>query len=776
VNVQGDAQQRLAMLADATDTLFASLTLPHVFSAVGSLAERLLPADAHAVWRFDPTTPAWRAAWSSGLSDAFTVDITNWPGAPSPLVPFAGPLAARDVTIEPALGNRQAHYAAEGIRSLLAVPLRLGDENYGTVVAYYRRPAEFTDTDVRIATAFANIASAALSVTRLFEAQSHSRAAAEIAEQRARFLASAAALLVSSLDYEATLTRVAQLAVPEIADWCAVDLVDADGGVRRLAVAHADPEKLGLVRVLDELYPEDPSVNYGRSHVIRTCSSILVPRITDEMIASAARDERHLAILRTVAPRAYVCVPLIAQGRAIGTLTFVSAEAGREYSEADRRFVEDLASRAALAIENARAYDEAHRANRLKDEFLATLSHELRTPLNAILGYTRMLRRGAVAPERQANALQVVERNAVALNQIVEDVLDVSRIVSGKIRLNVQPVGLLPVVQDALATIAPAADAKGVRIETAIDPTAGPVSADPDRLHQVMWNLLSNAVKFTPLGGRVHVAVDRIDTHVDLVVQDSGIGIAPEFLPHVFERFRQADSRFTRTHNGLGLGLAITRHLVELHGGTINASSDGEGKGARFRIRLPAATPQSEIVSESRPPARAPLDGSSPPLASLSGLHVMAIDDEPDALELISELLASAGAQVTRATSAAVALALLDHHRPDVIVTDVGMPEMDGHQFVARLRQMRDPQVRDVPVAALTGYARSEDRLRSLQSGAQLHLSKPVDPAALVAAVRALAGGDRGPLPVSSRKGASLTSQVSSLTEDAGRSESCPET
>jgi signal transduction histidine kinase/CheY-like chemotaxis protein len=743
VNVQGDAQRRLAMLADATDTLFASLTLPDVFSAVGSLACRLLPADAHAVWHFDPTTPRWRVAWRSALSDAFVADITTWPGAPSPQVPFAGPLVARDVAVEPALLYRQADYAAEGIRSLLAVPLRLGDENHGTVVAYYRRPADFTDTDVRIATAFANIASAALSVTRLFEAQSHSRAAAQIAEKQARFLASAAAALVSSLDYEATLTRVAQLAVPEIADWCAVDLVDEEGRVRRLAVAHADPHKLRLPRLLDELYPEDPEANYGRAHVIRSCASILVPRITDEMIASAARDERHLAILREVSPRAYVCVPLVAQGRAIGTLTFVSAESGREYTEADRRFVEDLASRAALAVENARAYEEARHANRLKDEFLATLSHELRTPLNAILGYTRMLRRGAVAPERQANALQVVERNAVALNQIVEDVLDVSRIVSGKIRLNVQPVGLLPVVQDALATIAPAADAKGVRIETAIDPNAGPVSGDPDRLHQVMWNLLSNAVKFTPLGGRVHVAVARVGAHVEIVVRDSGIGIAPEFLPHVFERFRQADSRFTRTHNGLGLGLAITRHLVELHGGTIGASSDGPGTGAVFHVRLPAGAAQAEHPLEPvRPPPRAPLDGSATPTASLSGLHVMAIDDEPDALELISEMLASAGARVTPATSAAAALALLDHHHPDVIVTDLGMPEMDGHQFVAQLRQMRDPRMRRVPVAALTGYARSEDRARSLQSGAQLHLAKPVDPAALVAAVRALASGD----------------------------------
>ena len=400
MNVQGDAQQRLAMLADATDTLFASLTLPHVFSAVGSLAERLLPADAHAVWRFDPAGPAWRAAWSSGLSDAFTTDITNWPGAPSPLVPFAGPLAARDVTIEPALGNRQAHYAAEGIRSLLAVPLRLGDENYGTVVAYlsapgrvhrYRRAHRHRVCQYRLGRAerHAALRGAVAQSRRRRDrrtARALSRQRRGAARQLARLRGDADARRAARGARDCGLVRRRSASTPTAA--CGASRWPMP--IRR---------SCGLVRVLDELYPEDPSVNYGRSHVIRTCSSILVPRITDEMIASAARDERHLAILRKVAPRAYVCVPLIAQGRAIGTLTFVSAEAGRAglggrspLRRGSRRHAPRSPSRTRAPM-TKRAAPTGSRTS--SSPRCRTSCARRSTP---ILGYTRMLRRGAVRP------------------------------------------------------------------------------------------------------------------------------------------------------------------------------------------------------------------------------------------------------------------------------------------------------------------------------------------------------------------------------------------
>ena len=264
-----------------------------------------------------------------------------------------------------------------------------------------------------------------------------------------------------------------------------------------------------------------------------------------------------------------------------------TADSGVHYSEQELRLAEDLASRAALAIENAQSYEQLQRADRVKDEFLATLSHELRTPLNAVLGYARMLRTGAIPQDKTAQALDVIDRNAVALAQIVEDVLDVSRIVSGKTRLDVQPTDLLKLVKNAIATVMPAADSKGLKIETVFDSLGGPISADPNRLQQVIWNILSNAVKFTPRGGRIEVRVAPVEENAEIVVADSGVGISREFLPHIFERFRQADSGASRRHGGLGLGLAIARHLVEMHGGTIRAESAGRDKGATFRVQLP---------------------------------------------------------------------------------------------------------------------------------------------------------------------------------------------
>src|SRR5205823_1760931 len=276
----------------------------------------------------------------------------------------------------------------------------------------------------------------------------------------------------------------------------------------------------------------------------------------------------------------YLCVPMIAAGRTIGALTLASSESGRRYTNDDVRFAEDVASRVAMAVENALAYADVRRANRLKDEFLATLSHELRTPLNAILGYARMLRAGMLTPDKYQRTFETIERNTFALTQMVEDILDVSRVVSGKMRLNMQPVELPIVLHEAVATIMPAAEAKHIRLETTMDPQIGPVSGDPDRLRQVVWNLLSNAVKFTPKHGRIQLRLERVNSSVEIVVSDTGIGIAPDFLPHIFEQFRQADSGSARQHGGLGLGLAIVRNLVELHGGTVYAASGGEEKGA----------------------------------------------------------------------------------------------------------------------------------------------------------------------------------------------------
>lgn len=560
------------------------------------------------------------------------------------------------------------------------------------------------------------------------------------ASRQSAFLARMAATLSRSLDYQETLKRVANLAVPDIADWCAVDVVQEDGHIAPVAVAHIDPDQIETAGLVRERY-KDANAFYSVPYVIRTGTSAIVPEITDDMIVAWAKgDEERIRLIRALGLMSYICVPLMARGRVLGALTLASTRPGRRYTDRDVHFAEDVASRAAMAVENALAYEQLQNANRLKDEFLATLSHELRTPLNAILGYSRMLAAGIVTGEKVTGALDTIERNATALTQLVGDILDVSRIVSGKLRLNVQPVDLSSVLQDAIATVMPAAEAKHIRLHTVIDPLVGLVSGDPDRLRQIVWNLLSNAVKFTPRDGRVQLRLERVNSSVEIVVSDTGIGIAPDFLPHIFERFRQADSSPARQHAGLGLGLAIVRNLVEMHGGTVHAASGVESPGATFRVRLPLMAIHSEpAVDATRVHPRQEGPAPSGGLLDLSGTHVFVVDDEPDAVTLLKEILNAAGARVTTASSARAALDMIPKARPDVLVTDVGMPVMDGFALIGRLRGSDDAALRDIPAAALTAYARTEDRAKALQSGFEIHLAKPIDPAELVAAVKALA-------------------------------------
>jgi len=376
----------------------------------------------------------------------------------------------------------------------------------------------------------------------------------------------------------------------------------------------------------------------------------------------------------------------------------------------------------------------------MKDEFLAVLSHELRTPLHAIVGYARLLGGNILSGDKATRGLETLERNATWLTQIVEDVLDVSSIVSGKMRLDVQPVELPLIIDNAVATVHPAADAKGVRIHTVVDPRVGAVSGDPGRLQQVVWNLLSNAVKFTSKHGRVQVRLEHVNSQVEIVVSDTGIGIGPEFLPHVFDRFRQAEGGTTRKAGGLGLGLAIVRHIVEMHGGTVEASSAGEGQGATFRVRLPLMIVAAAVLDarreHPRTERREPLTG----LANLDGVHVLAVDDEDDALILLRVVLEAAGARVTTISSPVMALARIADVNPDVLVVDLGMPEMDGFELITELRRSSKPAaIRNVPAAALTAFARSEDRTKALRCGFEMHLAKPVDPGELVASVATLA-------------------------------------
>lgn len=389
------------------------------------------------------------------------------------------------------------------------------------------------------------------------------------------------------------------------------------------------------------------------------------------------------------------------------------------------------------------AREEAERVNRLKDEFLATLSHELRTPLNAIVGWIHLLRQGGLDEEQTAQAVETIARNAHQQSQLISDILDVSRIIAGKLRVERRPMDLVRVVHDAWETIKPAAEAKGISYETVFDPAAGPFNGDPDRLQQVVWNLLSNAVKFTPRGGRIEVFLGGEPSSVRLRVEDSGAGIDPAFLPYVFDRFRQEDSSSTRRHAGLGLGLAIVRHLVELHGGTVSARNRSTGSGAIFEIHLPQSILTAPPVAPARATAWQPVEAlDAEPPTSLDGTHVLLVDDDEDARALMGFMLERVGATVITASSALEGLTSLRRLRPHVLLADVEMPGTDGYALIASVRALPAEEGGKTPAAAITAYARPVDRERALRAGFQLHLSKPVRPADLVAAVASLKAGE----------------------------------
>lgn len=564
------------------------------------------------------------------------------------------------------------------------------------------------------------------------------RRRAEIAQ---KFLAEAGGVMTSSLDYETTLASVARMAVPELADWCAVDLLEGERTLRRLAVAHVNPEKVAWAYDLHHRYPPDMDAPRGIASVLRTGKSQLYPEITDEMLVRAALDDEHLRIMRDVGFTSALIVPLVTQGQTLGAITFITAESKRKYGTDDLVLAENLAHRAAIAIDNARLYRSAQEANRLKDEFLATISHELRTPLTAIMGWSFLLRSGQIDEQNINRALETIERNARTQAQLIDDLLDVSRIITGKLRLDVRQIDPHSFVESAIEALQPAAGAKGVRIQKLMDTGAIQVAGDPTRLQQVVWNLLSNAIKFTPRGGRVQVRLERVNSHIEIAVTDTGAGIDPEFLPHVFDRFRQADQKITRQYGGLGLGLAIVRYLVELHGGTVQAASQGEGRGATFTVKLPVLPiyQKAEATERVHPAAREMLPSFSYP-EKLDGLKVLVVDDEADTRELLKIGVGQSGAEVLAATSTQEALVMIQEARPDVLISDIGMPDQDGYELIKLVRQLPAERGGKIPAIALTAYARTEDRLRALRTGYQMHVPKPVELAELVTTIASLTG------------------------------------
>ncbi|HEX5745986.1 MAG TPA: PAS domain-containing protein [Archangium sp.] len=548
-----------------------------------------------------------------------------------------------------------------------------------------------------------------------------------------RFLSEASAALAASLDQAATLAQVARLAVPVLADWCMVDLVGEDGHVERVEVAHADP---ALAELADRLrrFPPVQNPEHPSARAMRQDQTILVAEVTGAVEERSAQGAEHLVAIREMKCRSMMSVPLLARGRTLGVLTFFTTEAsGRRYGQEDVLRMEEVARRVAMALDNARLFalaqeerQRAEEANRLKDDFLATVSHELRTPLTAMIGWVKMLRTGRLPPDKHARALETVDRNTQAQAQLIEDLLDVSRIISGKLRMETQPVHLVDVIQAALESVRPAADARSIQLLAELEPGEDVVMGDAGRLQQVVWNLLSNAVKFSPGGSRVQVRLRRLEASVEVTVADEGPGIPADFLPHIFERFRQLEGGTTRRHGGLGLGLAIVRHLVELHGGTVHAASEGAGRGATFTVLLPPAQPRQTQPERPAPPAVLPAH------AVLARRRIIVVDDEEDNREVLKVMLEEYGAHVVTAASASEALRAVREGRPDLLVSDIGMPGEDGYRLISQVRALPAEEGGGVPAVALTAYARVEDRTRALTAGFNMHVAKPVEPAELL--------------------------------------------
>ena len=617
-------------------------------------------------------------------------------------------------------------------RSSCFVPLATKGREIGVISMGFFDVHVFPEDERAFILTLARQCAQALDRARLYEVTRASN-------ERLRLLAEAGSKLSSSLDHETTLNNVARLCMPTLGDFGFFDVVEQDGSVRRIGWADADPTVQALLAGTRWKWSERTDINVC---ALASARPGYHPNVDDAWMEAMAAGPEDLALMRRLAFRSMITVPLVIRHETLGALTLFFGSSGRRHTDADLELAEELARRSATAVENARLYAaaqaskrEAEAASRMKDEFLSVVSHELRTPLTAILGWARVLQ-GKSQPADPNRALQVIERNAKAQGKLIDDILDVSRIVNGKLRLELRPIDLRDVVTAALDVLRPTAEAKTIALGSV---TGAPVIAlgDADRLQQVVWNLVSNALKFTPAGGCVTVTVARRGDSGVIEVADDGAGISDEFLPHVFDRFRQADSSSTRAHGGLGLGLAIVRHLVELHGGTVHAASEGPGHGATFTLVLPGCSAPVAAVPGAADTLAA-IAASGVPVR-LDGVRVLVVDDEPDAREVIAALLTEHGAVVEVAGSAEEALAAMAVRVPQVLLSDIGMPGQDGYALLRRVRSLEGSVAR-VPVLALTAYARAEDGRRMLEAGFQMHLPKPADAAALTAAVARLSG------------------------------------
>jgi len=541
-------------------------------------------------------------------------------------------------------------------------------------------------------------------------------------EQIARFLAEVGATLAALVDEESALRRVARLAVPHFADWCVVDVIGDGGTLRRTAVANADPARLELVQELHRQFPPDPDTPSGPGRVVRTGEPEIVSEIPDAPPpgGNGGPGPRGLELEL----RSYLCVPMTGRSGTLGAISFVAAESGRRYGPDDLRLAEDIARRAAVAVENARLYAALADADRRKSEFLAMLAHELRNPLAPIRHAARLLAAAPGVGDEAREEIEMVERQVVHLARLVDDLLDVSRISQGKIGLRKEAVELCQAVRRAVDAVRASADERGHTLSTSLPDEPIRLEADPTRLEQIVWNLLSNAVKYTEPGGHIALAVERDGPVATVRVRDDGIGIDAEMLPKVFDLFVQVEPGTDRTQGGLGVGLSLVKSLVELHGGTISVRSKGRGLGSEFAVRLPITEGLNAAAAAAPEPARGDVPASDAPPPRR---RVLVVDDNRDAASTLNRLLTRIyGQEVRVAHDGRAALDAAGEFRPEVVLLDIGLPDLDGYEVARRLRARTD-----LPrpyIAALTGWGQEADRQRSRDAGFDRHLVKPVDP------------------------------------------------
>ncbi len=528
-------------------------------------------------------------------------------------------------------------------------------------------------------------------------------------EAKLRFLADASASLAVLVDYKSTLQRVARLAVPHFADWCAVDMVAPDNSVEQLAVAHVDPAKVELAKELSERYPRRPDAAHGVAQVLRTGKPDLMTEITDDMLQVGARDAVQLDLLRRLGLKSLICVPLVARNRVLGVITFVSAESGRRYTADDLAMAEDLAHRATIAIENARLYQEVREADRRKDEFLAMLAHELRNPLAPIRTGLDVL---ALEGAGDRETIQLMQEQVEHLVRLVDDLLDVSRIIRGRVELRCEPVETATLIRRAVEAVRPMVAQHEQELVVRIPDRPLWLNADPVRLVQVIGNLLNNASKYTDRGGRIEISATARGDEVELCVSDNGIGIEPDLLHKVFDPFTQASRSLDRSQGGLGIGLTLVRSLVEMHGGSVSAHSEGVGHGSQFVVRLPTISAPQETA-----PGRGKHNAARQ-------RRILVVDDNVGAAQMLAVLLSTLGAhEVKIVHDGPAALAQVETFRPEIVLLDIGLPGMDGYQVGWTIR--RSPQFDSMLLVALTGYGQEEDRRRSQEAGFDEHLVKP---------------------------------------------------